>query len=364
MHTFEVGRRMAARGHRVQVVTGDPTGDLPLEEIMGGMRVKRVPVYPKSSDLFFAPAVYSEVLRAEADVIHIQGYHTLMPPLATLAALRKNAAFVMTFHSGGHSSWLRNRVRGAQLAALRALIVRADKLIAVSRFEAERFSSGLRIPLDRFVVAPNGAEIGVTAAATQKDPATPLILSVGRLERYKGHHRVIKAFKDILAERPGARLRVLGEGPFKPQLLDLTRKLGLEGYVAIGGIPPAERGQMATALESSSVVVLLSDYEAHPVAALEAISLGLPVLASNSTGFVEMADKGLLQGIDPDAPPRMIAKAILKLVDGGRASAPPIHIPNWDDCANNLLEIYHQVVEARKVREREFQFLRAPRAVA
>ena len=289
IHTFEVGRRMAARGHSVTVLTGDPTGKLAKEDLVAGMRVLRVAVYPKSSDIFFAPGVYREVVRATWDIIHVQGFHTFVPPIAMLGAVRGSAAFVITFHSGGHSSPVRNFIRGAQRAILRPLIVRANKLIAVSEFEADHFARGLRIRRDRIIVVPNGAEIGTPPDIAPPDRSHPMILSVGRLERYKGHHRVIAAFSELLKKRPGAELRVLGEGPYKPQLLKLVRTLGLEGSVTIGGIPPEQRQQMGGVLSKASVIVLLSDYEAHPVAALEAISVGRPVIASNSTGFAEMA---------------------------------------------------------------------------
>lgn len=364
MHVFEVGRRMAAKGHSVTVLTGDPTSELPREEEVSGMRVLRVPVYPKKSDVFFAPSLYGEVIRLPSDIIHIQGFHTFVPPIAKLAAIRKSAPFVMTFHSGGHSSALRNSIRGLQCAALRPLIARADRLIAVSEFEAEHFAEKLRIPRDRFVVVSNGAEIEAPAAVAAPDPARPLIVSIGRLERYKGHHRVIAAFPEVLRRRPGATLRILGEGPYKPQLLEQVRKLGLDASVTVGGIPPEERHRMGAFLASASAVVLLSDYEAHPVAALEAISLGRPVLASHSTGFAEMAAKGLLQGIDPDSPPPRIAEAILGLVDRPQQNAPRIDIANWDDCTRNLLEIYGEVLAGRRGARLEKHATDAVRATA
>jgi glycosyltransferase involved in cell wall biosynthesis/protein involved in polysaccharide export with SLBB domain len=350
MHTFEVGRRMAARGYNVRVLTGDPTGGLPREETVAGMRVTRVRVYPQSSDAFFAPELYSEILKADCDIIHVQGFHTFVPPIAQLAAIRKKAPFVMTFHSGGHSSNWRNLIRGVQREVLRPLIQRADKLIGVSEFEADLFSRTLRIPREKFTVVPNGAEIEPGDESSSLDPSSPLIVTIGRLERYKGHHRVIRAFAEVLKTRPGATLRVLGEGPYKQTLVETARELGIEDRVTIGGIPPQNRRNMSNFLAGASAVVLLSDYEAHPVAALEAISLGRAVLASNSTGFVEMAAKGLLRTIDPDAPPAEIADAVLELIDRPPVRPPNVEIANWDDCTSNLLDIYRVVIAARSGR--------------
>jgi glycosyltransferase involved in cell wall biosynthesis len=348
MHTFEVGRRMAVKGHSVTVLTGDPSGKLPRDEIVAGMRVVRVRVYPKSSDIFFSPGVYREVTKSAWDVIHVQGFHTFVPPIAMMGAIRKGAAFVLTFHSGGHSSPLRNIIRGIQRAVLKPLIVRADKLIGVSEFEAAHFARGLGVPSEKIIVVPNGAEIDVASDAAPIDQTNPLILTIGRLERYKGHQRVIAAFEELLKKRPGAELRVLGEGPYKSELVDLVRQKGLQSKVTVGGIPPAERKRMGAMLSKAAVVVLLSDYEAHPVAALEAIAAGRPVIASNTTGFAEMAAKGLLRGIDPNSAPSLVADAIIEEIDRPASSKARIAINNWDDCTSDLIQVYRDVLLQRQ----------------
>jgi glycosyltransferase involved in cell wall biosynthesis len=348
MHTFEVGRRMALAGHAVTVLTGDPTGKLAKEEPVAGMQVRRIPAYPKSSDIFWAPGFYREMHNADADIAHVQGFHTFVPPIAMFGAIRSSSAFVVTFHSGGHSSPMRNLVRGAQQAVLRPLLLRADQLIAVSKFEAEHFAKGLRVPFEKITVVPNGAEIETPPAVLPASNDRPLIVSVGRLERYKGHHRVIEAFAELVRQRPNAQLRILGEGPYKPQLLALVVKLRLTDRVVIGGIPPEHRKQMGGVLASASAIVLLSEYEAHPVAALEAISLGRPLLASNSTGFREMAEAGMLRGVDPSASPKMVANAILEEIDNPSPRRVGTKIHNWDDCARNLLDVYRAVLTRRE----------------
>jgi glycogen synthase len=118
--------------------------------------------------------------------------------------------------------------------------------------------------------------------------------------------------------------------------------------VIIGGIPPEHRKQMGGILASASAVVLLSEYEAHPVAALEAISLGRPVLASNSTGFREMAEAGMLRGVDPAASPITVANAILEEVDNPTPRELGASVHTWDDCTRNLLDVYQTVLIRRE----------------
>lgn len=348
VHTYEIGRRLAKLGHRVTVLTGDPSDKLPTEEMVAGMRVCRVPVYPRSSDAFFAPSLMQRIWRERADVVHVQGFHTLVPPLAMLALLASRTPFVLTFHSGGHSDSLRNRVRGIQNRILRPLTVMADQMIAVSEFEAEKYATAFGIDRSRIVIVPNGAEIDPPLEIPRQRPSdAPLIVSSGRLEKYKGHHRVIAAFAEVAKRRPDAQLRIAGSGPFEAELRQQVSALGLDAKVTIAPIPPGERQKMAALLCEASVVVLLSEYEAHPVAALEAVSLGRRVVASNSTGFAEMARAGLLRGIDPEIGPSGIADIVLDEVDRPDTDAKPPPVGNWDVCASRLLGIYQRVVAAR-----------------
>src|SRR5258707_6295137 len=212
-HIQEVGPRLVARGHAVDVLTTDSSGELSVEEEVGGMRVQRVPAWPKDLDLYVAPGIYTAIRRGAWDLIHFQGYNTFVVPIGLLAAVRADVPFVLTFHSGGHSSRLRNAVRGTQHALLRPLVARAARLIGVSEFEADFFSARMGVPRERFVVIPNGAAMPAASPGVEVD--RHLIVSGGRLERYKGHHRAIAALPELIRRIPNARLRIVGSGPYE-----------------------------------------------------------------------------------------------------------------------------------------------------
>src|SRR5207253_10146290 len=115
----------------------------------------------------------------------------------------------------GHAPQVRTRVRGLKRSALRPLLARARKLVAVSEFEAEFFARELHLPADRFATIQNGAAMAPPTEPVTIDPDAPVILSLGRLERYKGHHRVIEALPKVLEEFPGASLRIVGVGQYE-----------------------------------------------------------------------------------------------------------------------------------------------------
>ncbi|RWQ65627.1 glycosyltransferase family 4 protein [Mesorhizobium sp.] len=343
-HIQEVGPRLVARSHAVDVLTTDPSGELPVEEEVRGMRVRRVRAWPRELDLYAAPGIYTAIRRGVWDLIHFQGYSSFVAPIGLLAAVRGDLPFILTFHSGGHSSRLRNAVRGTQHALLRPLVARAARLIGVSEFEADFFSVRMGVPRERFVVIPNGAAMPVASPGVKVDPH--LIVSGGRLERYKGHHRAIAALPELIRRVPDARLHIVGTGPYEGELRRLVATLGLEKRVTIAGIPGSERQKMADLLASAALFVLFSEYEAHPVAVMEALSLRRPVLVSDTSGLRELAANGLCRAIPCNADPGELAAAMAEELEAHR-EVPDLALPDWDACAQALSDVYCDVLSSR-----------------
>ena len=183
-------------------------------------------------------------------------------------------------------------------------------------------------------------------APANGDSPHPLIASVGRLERYKGHHRVIEALPRVRDVEPDARLWIAGAGPYEKQLRRLAARLGVADAVEISAVPAAERATMARRLAQADLVVLLSDFETHPIAALEALSLGRPLLVATGSGLGELADRGLARAIAPPMEPAAVAGAIIEEL---RRPHEPVAfaLPTWDECASGLLELYRRVSRGR-----------------
>jgi glycosyltransferase involved in cell wall biosynthesis len=344
-HVHEVATRIAAAADTaVTVLTTDPGAALPALERDGQLEVRRVAAYPRGRDWLFAPGIATAVACGDWDVVHIQSYHTLVAPLAMATAARRRIPYVLTFHGGGHSAALRNHARTAQRALLRPLLARSAALVAVAQFEIEEYSAELRIPPSHFTLIPNGVDLPAVPRRGGHEPAAghPLIASVGRLERYKGHQRVIAAFAHVHAAQPGARLWIAGSGPYEPQLRSLTADLGIADAVEISAVDAGDRAEMARRLSQVDLVVLLSDFETHPIAALEAISLERPLLVGSGSGLGELAARGLARAIDPDSAPELVAEAIVRELRDPLAR-PPVALPTWDQCAAGLLELYRSV---------------------
>lgn len=342
-HVFEVGRRLAADPRwDVGVLTTDLQQRLPEREVMEGMRVERVPAYPRGGDLYWSPEVRRRLRRADVDVVHVQGYHTLVPPVAMLTARQAGLPYLLTFHSGGHSSRLRQAIRPIQIRMLRPLLRGAARLVAVSRFEADLFADRYGVGRRRIVTIPNGADLppGSDPGPLPREPG--LILSVGRLERYKGHRRVIDALPIVRARVPGVRLRILGDGPDEVELRQRAAERGVEDAVEIGGLP---RQELPPLIRRSPVVVLLSEYESHGLAVQEALTLGARVVVNDSSALAEVRDLPQVIAVSPDGPDAMVADAIVRqlVADSVPSEAIP-SLPSWDACAASLAAVYEEVI--------------------
>lgn len=339
-HVAEVATRLAAAGHTVTVLATDRERRLPTHEVVDGVRLRRFAAFPASRDWYFSPALAWGLLRGRWDLVHVQGIHTLVPPLAMLAALLRRVPFVVTFHTGGSSSALRTRARRWQFALLAPLLRRAAHLVAVSEFEARRFEGVLGWPEGQIQVIRNGGSLPTPDGAVEPDP--DLIISPGRLERYKGHHRVVAALPTLLRTRPGAHVEILGSGPYQGELLTLAERLGVADRVRVRFIPPPDRLEMARSLARAGVVALLSDYEAHPVAVMEALTVDRPVVVATTSGLSELVTAGWARGVEVDAPVETVAAVIAAQLDtpiGPELS----ELPTWETSVAGLEHVYASV---------------------
>ena len=337
-HVREVTRRLAALGSfEITVLTTDRSRRLPREEIVEGISVLRVPAWPRGRDYYLAPGIAAVIRQRRWDLVHCQGIHNLVPLIAMISGRQAGIPYLVTFHTGGHSSRLRNAMRTTQWRLAGPLLRNAVSLIAVSRCEAAALARDARLGDGQIIVIRNGGALPPPRSGTVAVPGR--IVSSGRLVRYKGHQRVIEALPHVMREIPDAHLLILGCGPYESNLHDLARHLGVSGRVSIKHVAPADRQGMATALAESSVVAALSDYEAHPVAVMEALCAGRPVVGYDIAGVGELVAAGWVHGVPRSAPAVAVAHELVTAMSSP-ALVDHAQLPSWDSCADQLAHVY------------------------
>jgi glycosyltransferase involved in cell wall biosynthesis len=140
----------------------------------------------------------------------------------------------------------------------------------------------------------------------------PVVVFLGRLRKYKGAQHAIRAMAQVRAKVPGARLDVVGDGPYRPELQRLTSSLGLTDHVRfLGALPHSKKVE---ALNAAQVGVMPSPKEGWGLTVIEANACGVPVVASRSPGLVESVRDGETGILVPHGDAAAIAEAVVRLL--------------------------------------------------
>ena len=150
------------------------------------------------------------------------------------------------------------------------------------------------------------------ALSYMPDTQTPMILAVGRLVARKGYMTLIRALPEILEHHPGARLVVVGRGHMKKRLLKNARKLGVEHALFIRSSMSFD--DLAQHFRSADLVVYPSYYEGQGLIPLESLASGTPVVTVNQPPLTEMIDT-TVGDLFNSGDPSDLAKSVCRILD-------------------------------------------------
>ncbi len=163
---------------------------------------------------------------------------------------------------------------------------RADRVIVPSRYLA-RWVAGWGVPKDKLVVIYNAVEPVDRVKPLPVPLKTPVkAITVGRLVPWKRVDGLIEALREI----PELGLVIVGDGPERPRLERIVQELGISDRVYFAG--QRSKTETLSLMAACDFFVLNSTYEGHPHAVLEAMALGLPVVATAVGGTPEVVRDG------------------------------------------------------------------------
>lgn len=349
-HAEEHARGLVARGIPVEVLTTDPTGRLPRVERRDGVLIRRFPTIGGDGVFFVSPhlARWAWGHAGRYRLVHAHSYHTLVPLAAGTGARRAGVPLVITphYHGGGHTR-LRDLLHIPYRPVAGRILHAADSVISVSDAEAGWLTRDFGdLPIH---ILPNG--VGLPDRDPQASPPTPpdrpptavTILSVGRLEAYKGVERTVAALPHL---PPETCLVVIGKGPASEAIAATAERLGVRDRVRLLGHVSTD--ELEAWYGVADVFVTLSTEEAFGMTVLEAAAAGAPVVASAIPAHREVA--GYVPGdrialVAPDVDGTHLASAIEAARGRGRsADRTGWRLPTWDAMVDGIVEVYAEVL--------------------
>jgi colanic acid/amylovoran biosynthesis glycosyltransferase len=135
---------------------------------------------------------------------------------------------------------------------------------------------------------------------------------VGRLSPEKGHLGLVDAFAQVLARGASAELRLVGDGPERAHIEARIAEHGLGGRCVLVGQLPEEGALEEVA--ASDVLVSASFMEGLPVVLMEAMALGVPVVAPRVAGVPELVEDGVSGILFAPADWSALAAALVRML--------------------------------------------------
>ena len=356
-HILQLATQFRKLGHQVRILT--PASDE--SHIVGeGVIVvgRPIPVHFSGSVARIAwnPRLggrITEILEHERfDVVHL--HEPLMPgvTLVTLAALRASTAITVgTFHAAKEGG---TRLYSYGRRFVQRWFSRLDGRIAVSPAAAQLIE---RYFPATFTIIPNG--INVAHYATDAPPYARYrdgkinLLFLGRLEQRKGLKYLLRAYAGLKREYPNIRLIVVGEGGYRRGYQTSVQKAGLADVVFAGLVTEEEKLRY---LHTADIFCAPNTgNESFGIVLAEAMAAGLPIVASNVTGFAYVVTHGeealLVRPRDERALGEALRTLILdpglrhRLAERGRVR---VNQFDWSHVAQDILSYYERLLYERE----------------
>jgi glycosyltransferase involved in cell wall biosynthesis len=293
---------------RVIVASADRNA---VEETVDGVEVSRVPAVFTLSSAPLCPGMVAKIRNSDADIVHIH----LPNPTAVLAYLasRVRARLVVSYHS----DTVRQRFLGAMFEPCLHIALRRSSAIIASSPDYQRTSLVLNRYRDRCCVIPYGIALEefescdpAAANALRRQYGDRVVLSVGRLVYYKGFEYLIRAMDKVRG-----KLVIVGDGPLRAKLHNLSAALGLGDRVIFAGSIP---DKLVPYYHSADVFALASvaRSEAFGIVQIEAMAAGLPVVNTSLDSGVPFVSLHEQTGLTvPPADADQLAAALNRLLD-------------------------------------------------
>lgn len=365
---YNLAKHQVKKGNQVYVITTDLLKELPRQvdknlptkEIMDGINVIRMKTHRTFLPVWGYGSIFSGlegvIKDIGPDIIHTHSYGYYHSD--KLARLRKQSSWklVMTSHGFTPGRGIFSSVKKMYTKLIgKKTVKRIDYATALSENDKRIFTElGSRktrvihngLDFYRFKDLPNGESFRKKYNIKGK-----MILSVGRLEKIKGHDFLIKSFAEVLKSQPDVFLVIVGEDwGEKARLKELVRTLKLEGKVIFTGF--LSLAQMPNAYVACDIFVNPSEHESFGIVILEAMACKKPCIATRVGAVSEIMEEGQTGLMVDYGNKKQLVLAILDLLNnddmrrsmGEKGRQRVIENFTWEKIGEDYSRVYESVL--------------------
>jgi len=331
-HVGKLASALAQSGVQVEVLTQDAGRRLPRVLSVDGVVLRRYLLPVGAGHGAVAPGLW-ETLRRSAGAFDLVHVHTPHPSFAAALLRVGPRRKIFTPHAP-----VRILVRWPHGRMTRTVVEHAVATLCTSRAEGDLLAERIPSAADRIGVLEGGVDAEAIAAAKPFRHPGVVVLAPGPLER---HTRIDRAIGAMASLADGYRLVVAGAGPAAHRFAAHADDLRVSSKVEfVGPVAETERYRW---LLTARVLVVLADQGASGMEVTEALTAGIPVVATDIPVHREAADGAAGAGaifVSPEGSPLEVADAIERAVRLPGGPPPAACSRSWEAVAEAMLAVY------------------------
>ena len=319
---MQLANGLIGHGYKVFVACV-PSGELaPLLKVVG---IEVLPVNFKSKNILGdIYHLYGHLRTHTIDIVHSQGGRADFYARMAARMLKPKIKIMST---------IQMPIKGYDVGAFRKGVYRffdwfseryVDRFIVVSEILRETLLSSYKIQPDKVIKIYNGIELDEYKQngkedRNQKSEArrefgitknVPLIGAIGRMVWQKGFEYLIEAIPATIKTSPNAKILIVGDGPLRKSLEDLSEKLRVKDNVIFTGF----RSDIREILAAIDILVIPSLLEGFPMVTLEAMAMAKAIIATRIDGVIEQITDGENGILVPPQDHDALTESILKFI--------------------------------------------------
>ncbi len=367
-HCYGLTRALAKLGHEMHVVTLEFPGVSDFEDVEG-VKVHRVKIELGHPNFITWTLIFNHFMEKRVaalshlidfDIIHVHDWLTTPSGIASKNYLNK--PMVCTVHSTevGRVQHLKSpdsyMIDGLEWW----MMYEAKSVIMCSNFMMKEVVNHFHLPQEKVSIIPNAIDtheyvVDVDKEAVRKRygvmPHEKLVVFIGRLVPQKGVEYLIRAIPLIVRNHGETKFLIVGDGWSRSNLESMATATGYGNKIRfLGFIPDSERIEL---LKSADVLVIPSIYEPFGIVALEGMTAGVPVVASNVGGLSEIIEHDRTGMLAYSENPESFAWCVNKVLsDHGyadwiieNAKKKVNEEYSWESVARKVSEVYKKTCE-------------------
>jgi glycosyltransferase involved in cell wall biosynthesis len=358
-YVFNLSKKLLARGHKVTVMTRGSAGKY-TKEVINGIDVYKIsffPFYPLHIWIHgvFVNSLFKS-LEPRFDLVHL---HSPLPPpiktqLPTITTVHTSMKIDSKYHEIIDFFSFAEKTQSMLIypPIEKKLFSISDSITSVSQSVAKELSN-YGIESHKITVIGNAVNEKEFVPICNVMPSEKYVLYTGVLRARKGLFDMLECAEHVCEVYPDVKLIVCGTGPFSRNLRERVRIKKLEKHVMLLGY--VKRNKLVELYQNATVHVVPSHYEGMPTVLLEAMSCGLPVVATDVGGSSEVISNGVNGFLVPPRSPKEMAEVVLRLLAnndlrakiGGNARKTIVRSHTWDKVADNMIKCYENVLDAK-----------------